>query len=857
MFPIRSRKTAAWLLGIAGALFLFWLALPRLLGQAAERWLAIPGVDALHVDVTAVTSDRLTLRELSGVYRGSGGARLHFAFGDVSVEYSATQKQVRRVDAGRAELELFPADAPTQTPWPPLVWPAAAPDAVQLRDLKLTLNRAQAEPLAAQGAFVLKRNGERLDAEWLADTGRLQFAAAAGETIDIAASWHPDAGPAASAHLSADSQPESRPASVSATIPLPLAASVAETVGLKLPFTATRGTVVLQATVRAGATSGTLQSIDGEAEFIDASAQVSPQPPVLGPTFTLSGKTRFGWQAQKARLELLPGLHWQASDDARRSDAEGRIEAPFVLAFEDRRLVSEGDFPFSLHTEPWGTLNGTVHALRVDGGLSPSEWRAVNAKARLVGQLARWQHGTLALESLRANGDASFDWTATEGLRSTLALQATPERMTLRGTSPWTVARSTWDIKATAHVAPGEQEIIVSGEARTGQLALQQNTPERTIAIGPTTLQLTHSKLKTDGAAQADLTLAADAIHLAPGWPAPDLRARVRFDSGFVRSDGSVLLQGKEASRFNASHAIARGCGNATLDARHNLPELEKLLQPRPPALAPLKLATGRAEAEFKADWCASPKARFNASGILRVHDASIGWEKAAAQGVQAAVQLDGWQPLRGRLQLGVARGELATGSEITDLGLDLVLSESALKLNALKLNLLGGSIGSAPKTLPWPPTDAPLLLEIRQIDLGQLLNLFKVQGLSGSGRLDGVLPLAYRNGALEVRDGRVSSTDEGALKYAPSLAMPDNPGLQALRNLHFKKLDMRVNYAASGAYRTESTLEGSNPDFYDGYPIRFNLNINGELPGLFRSALFSGDFNRHILEQLQSGKLQ
>ena len=62
---------------------------------------------------------------------------------------------------------------------------------------------------------------------------------------------------------------------------------------------------------------------------------------------------------------------------------------------------------------------------------------------------------------------------------------------------------------------------------------------------------------------------------------------------------------------------------------------------------------------------------------------------------------------------------------------------------------------------------------------------------------------------------------------------------------------------ADGGAYRTQARLDGNNPDLYEGYPIRFGLNVNGALPGLFRSALFSGDFNRHILEQLQSGKLE
>ena len=40
-------------------------------------------------------------------------------------------------------------------------------------------------------------------------------------------------------------------------------------------------------------------------------------------------------------------------------------------------------------------------------------------------------------------------------------------------------------------------------------------------------------------------------------------------------------------------------------------------------------------------------------------------------------------------------------------------------------------------------------------------------------------------------------------------------------------------------------------------YSICLLYTSNGKLPGLFRSAVFSGDFNRHILEQLQSGKLE
>ena len=119
------------------------------------------------------------------------------------------------------------------------------------------------------------------------------------------------------------------------------------------------------------------------------------------------------------------------------------------------------------------------------------------------------------------------------------------------------------------------------------------------------------------------------------------------------------------------------------------------------------------------------------------------------------------------------------------------------------------------------------------------------------------MVPLRYHAGSVEIEDGQLNSQGTGTIKYVPSATIPDNPGLQALRNFHFDQLGARLWYVADGGYRVESRLEGSNPDFYNGHPVRFRLNINGKLPGLFRAAVFSGDFDRHILEQLQSGRLE
>ena len=859
MFPIRYRKGAAWLLGALGVLFIAWLALPRLLGFAAEHWLPIPGVEDLRVDIATIGSGRVKLNEVRGVYRSAGGSRFQLALRDVVIDYSPTRRHIDRLEAATGEFDLFPAEKTPDSPWPLLAWPNAPLGEARVRDLRLTLHRAQGALLETRGDLELHQTDERLEADFRLNSGVLRMAALPGETLEITAEWQPTTGPAANARLHVGRQPTAQPVTLAANLPLPIAAEFTEAAGVKLPIADARGAVTLNAEAQLGETTGSIRSITGEADLAEASARLpkAEKPPC----FSMAGKLRFAWQPQAAKLDLQPGWRWQVTDEADQVDVTGQLERSFSIVQEGDKTLGDGEFPFAVRSSRWGEWRGTAHHLRLTGGAAFTDWRSAEAEVRFKGQMPRWQQGHLQLHKLQATGDATLGWTPSTGINSKATVQIKAEQLALAGDLPWSIARSEWRVTAEATAKPQQdmwQTLAVHGEASSPSLKVDVGAPtKRTITLGPARVQLRQFSTAAAGGLSADLMLAADAIRTEAHWPAPDLRAHVVLERGRVRADGNVLLQGEETARFAGTHGLTNGCGDATLTTRQRLPMLGEHLQPRPPMLAPLALAAGDADADFTFNWCAAPNLNFDGKGTLHLKDAAIGWEKARLQGLNATAQLDGLHPLRGRIQLAAERGELATGTELAKLDVDLALDERTLRVNALSLDLLGGNVRSEPATLPWPLTEHTLPLTLRQIDIGQLLALLKVNGLSGSGRLDGVLPLAYRDGALEIHDGHLDSTSAGTLKYAPSLTIPDNPGLQALRNLHFQKLGMRLNYAANGAYRTESTLEGNNPDFYDGYPVRFNLNINGELPGLFRSALFSGDFNRHILEQLQSGKLQ
>ena len=237
-------------------------------------------------------------------------------------------------------------------------------------------------------------------------------------------------------------------------------------------------------------------------------------------------------------------------------------------------------------------------------------------------------------------------------------------------------------------------------------------------------------------------------------------------------------------------------------------------------------------------------------------------------QGGNADLQLTSLSPLQAEASLALARLPIAVGTELTQLRARLRASGTVetptLDVEAAQTELLGGRARIA--ALRYTPgTALTLPVEVENLDLARLLQVVGQPGLSGAGRISGHLPVRWDKGQLSLdEDAMLTADGSGAIRYVPAGAdalaqsnQGSNIAMQALENFQFKRLQAGLSYSPLGDYGIKLALEGANPALYNGYPIAFNLNLEGHLPDLLRASLFSGDFSENLLKEVQKQERQ
>lgn len=164
-----------------------------------------------------------------------------------------------------------------------------------------------------------------------------------------------------------------------------------------------------------------------------------------------------------------------------------------------------------------------------------------------------------------------------------------------------------------------------------------------------------------------------------------------------------------------------------------------------------------------------------------------------------------------------------------------------SLRLEAARLELAAGTLSLPPLTLA---AGQPLatVLGLEAVDLAVILPLLGIDGLGGTGILDGHIPVRVDPGGVAISGGHLVARGPGVLHYTGS-ALPDAvPGSaattvsllrQALADFHYTGLSLDLDRAATGQGSMMIGLKGANPALLNGYPFAFNIRVEADFDRL------------------------
>jgi hypothetical protein len=228
---------------------------------------------------------------------------------------------------------------------------------------------------------------------------------------------------------------------------------------------------------------------------------------------------------------------------------------------------------------------------------------------------------------------------------------------------------------------------------------------------------------------------------------------------------------------------------------------------------------------------------------------------------VNGVVHVDRLWPLTTPPGQQLAIGLLNLGLPLTDGLIGFRIEpDQTLAVEQLRWSFAGGTVGAQPFRVGSALSDIRATLTADGLDLGQLFGLTGLDGLSGEGKVHGSLPVRIEGGVAVIEGGALETDRPGWLRYRPAeppAALQAGGAnvallLQALENFHYEALRITLDGRTDAAMDIKLHVRGANPELYGGYPIEFNLNLEGELGNILRSGLATYQIPERIREQMR-----
>jgi hypothetical protein len=167
---------------------------------------------------------------------------------------------------------------------------------------------------------------------------------------------------------------------------------------------------------------------------------------------------------------------------------------------------------------------------------------------------------------------------------------------------------------------------------------------------------------------------------------------------------------------------------------------------------------------------------------------------------------------------------------------------EGAVALASAVFAVAKGQL-SASGLLPLDAQERSIELAAKDLDVATLLEALPFAALSGTGTLEGTLPLRQRGTNVRIENGQLRATRPGVLRYRAEVGSAAAAEQQsqlgvvfgALENLEYETLELGVSGDTAQELNVAVRVVGRNPNFENGRPVHLNVNVEAQLGDLVK----------------------
>jgi len=275
------------------------------------------------------------------------------------------------------------------------------------------------------------------------------------------------------------------------------------------------------------------------------------------------------------------------------------------------------------------------------------------------------------------------------------------------------------------------------------------------------------------------------------------------------------------------------------------------------PILAVLDNVKGKVSANAQLKWSAA--GIHSSRGAFKLSNMSFAYADTTIEDLNAALDLEDLVSPDSPPQQTITAKRIDLGVPLENLLVSYQIETTdALRilLERTQFSVMDGIVSLAPTKLDPAAVRSDLSIRISNIDLDAFFDLIHVDGLTGTGRLDGHIPLILEKNQVAITNGQLAAKAPGMLHFKSEKAsqLLASAGeemdllLQALQNFHYSELSLHLDKSLTHDLVAKLSLLGNNPDVKDGRAFRLNINLETDIGKILQTINQGYNLSHEIL---------